>query len=125
MFATFTVANYGCFIWVTTMAQVGRPFFCPSSSPVYERNCMEKIPLTRALWTCTEAESCLQDLLTKLTDLQRHIPEDCDGLWLNILDEFHAAQNRLQAVKHDLIICVRTRENKLSDTLRNNEPKGL
>ena len=86
---------------------------------------MEKIPLTRALWTCTEAEAGLQDLLTKLTDLQQHLPENCDGLWLNILDEFHATQNRLQAVKHDLIICVRTRENKLSDTLRNNEPKGL
>ena len=71
---------------------------------------MEKIPLTRALWTCTEAEAGLQDLLTKLTDLKRQLPEDCDGLWLNILDEFHAAKNRLQAVKHGLIICVRLRK---------------
>lgn len=71
---------------------------------------MKKIPLTRALWTCAEAEAGLKDLFEKLTDLQKQIPEDLDDLFIDVLDEFHAAEHRLQAVKHDLIICVRTKE---------------
>ena len=71
---------------------------------------MEKSPLTRALWTCLEAESCLQDLLTTLTELQKHLPEELDTFWIDVLDEFNATTHRLQAVKHDLIICVRRKE---------------
>ena len=74
---------------------------------------MKKTPLTRALWTCAEAQSGLKDLFEKLTDLQKQIPEKLDGLLIDILDEFHAAEYRLQAVKHDLIICVHAQEEKI------------
>lgn len=73
---------------------------------------MKKIPLTRALWTCAEAQSGLKDLFEKLIDLQKQIPEELDGLFIDLLDEFHAAEHRLQAVKHDLILCVHAQEEK-------------
>ena len=81
-------------------------------SPVYKRVCMKKTPLMRALWTCVEAEAGLEDLFAKLTDLQKQLTEELDPLLIDVLDEFHAAQNRLRAVKHDLIICVRTTKEK-------------
>lgn len=66
----------------------------------------------RALWTCVEAESGLQDLLTKLTNLRKQIPDQLESPFMDILDEFQAAEHRLQAVKHDLILCVRAKEEK-------------
>lgn len=74
---------------------------------------MEKLPLTRALWTCTEAEDCLQTLLTKLTILQKQIPENLEGLLTDVSERFYAAQSRVQAVRHDLTICLQIeKENK-------------
>ena len=71
---------------------------------------MKKLPLTRALWTCSEANDGLNDLLTELTKLQQQIPENLEGLLIDVLDEFHAAQKRLQAVEHDLLICLRAQK---------------
>ena len=68
---------------------------------------MTKLPVTRALWTILEAESCLQTLLTKLTEFEQHLPEKLDRDFLTVLDEFNAAKCRVEAVKHDLIICMR------------------
>ena len=73
---------------------------------------MKASPLTRAVWTCEEAEDGLQDLLTKLTGLHKHIPENYERELCDILDEFYAAERRVQAVKYDLLICLRkTNEN--------------
>lgn len=54
-----------------------------------------------------QAEDGLQDLQIKLTDLQKQLPDSLHDLSIEIWDEFRAVQNRVQAVKYDLIICVR------------------
>ncbi len=73
---------------------------------------MKVSPLTRALWTCEEAQDGLQDLLTKLTKTHQNIPENYEPEILDIIDELHAAQSRVQAVKYDLLICLRSTEQK-------------
>jgi len=75
---------------------------------------MKKTPLTRALWTCLEAEACLQELQTTLTALRQYIAQEQERKLVDLVDEFYAVQSRVQAVKHDLIICIRkSTENRL------------
>ena len=71
---------------------------------------MEKIPLTRALWTCLETEFFLQDLLTTLTDFKKQLPEDSDPFFIDVPDDFHSLESRVKSIEYDLMICIRKYE---------------
>ena len=67
--------------------------------------------LTSAFWAATEADAHFADVLKKLHALQLHMPDELNGKLIDILDEFHAAHNHLQAARYDLQILFRAEKN--------------
>ena len=71
---------------------------------------MKNPTLTRALWACADAEYAFNCAIEKVTKLQQQVDESYDGQFIDVLDEMHATQKRLEALKYDLLICFRAAE---------------
>ena len=67
--------------------------------------------LTSAFWATAEADAHFADVLKKLQMLQLQMPDELNGTLVDILDEFNAAHNHLQAARYDLQILFRAEKN--------------
>ena len=71
---------------------------------------MKRSQLSNALFETAEADARFTNVLKTIQLLQTQAPNDLQPTFVDILDEFRAAQSRLQSAKYDLLILFRTGE---------------
>ena len=63
-----------------------------------------------ALWETAEADALFSSVLKKIQCLHQQSPDELNGAFVELIDEFHAAHSRLQTAKYDLLILFRAEQ---------------